>query len=106
MNDLPKRKKIRLEGYDYSSCGAYFVTLCVNIREPILWQNVGANCVRPLEKPPLSSIGMIVDNEIQKLNDIYKNVTIDKYCIMPNHIHMIILITLDENGRTQFAPRI
>ncbi|HPE94549.1 MAG TPA: transposase [Bacillota bacterium] len=102
--ELPKRKKIRLEGYDYSSAGVYFVTICVVNRNALLWNNVGANCVRPNELPPLSDIGKIVDNEIQKLNTIYENVVVDKYCIMPDHIHAIIMILSDESGRTKFAP--
>ncbi|MEG2389244.1 MAG: transposase, partial [Clostridia bacterium] len=46
----------------------------------------------------------IVDDEIQKLNTIYENVVVDTYCIMPDHIHAIIMVLSDENGRTQFAP--
>ena len=38
-----KRKKIRLEGYDYSSCGAYFITICVADRNRLLWQNAEAD---------------------------------------------------------------
>ncbi|HBL84560.1 MAG TPA: hypothetical protein DDZ99_06570 [Clostridiales bacterium] len=38
------------------------------------------------------------------LNTIYENATVDKYCIMPDHVHMIIFIFPDENVRTQFAP--
>ena len=102
--ELPKRKKIRLAGYDYTSTGAYFVTICVVDRNALLWNSVGANCVRPNELPPLSPIGKTVYNEIQKLNTIYENVVVDKYCIMPDHIHAIIMILPDEDGRTQFAP--
>ena len=101
--DLPQRKKTRLAGYDYASCGAYFVNICTADRHRLFWENVGANCVRP-NKPPLSDIGKTIDREIQKLNGIYKNVVVDKYTIMPDHIHMIIFIIPDENGRTQFAP--
>ena len=46
MNDLPKRKPIRILAYDYSSTGAYFITVCVHDRKPILW-NVGAATCRP-----------------------------------------------------------
>ena len=46
--DLPRRKKIRLEGYDYSANGLYFVTICVTEKYQVLWENVGANSVRPL----------------------------------------------------------
>ncbi len=42
--DLPKRKCIRLKGYDYSQNGAYFVTICIKNKEQLLW-NVGATFV-------------------------------------------------------------
>ena len=40
--DLPRRKKIHLEGYDYSANGLYFV-ICVTEKYQVLWENVGAN---------------------------------------------------------------
>ena len=54
--DLPKRKDIRLKNYDYSSPGAYFVTICTDNRKNYFWngsidpqkfnwRSVGANCV-------------------------------------------------------------
>ena len=46
MNELPKRKVIRIEDYDYSTPGAYFITVCISDRKPILW-NVGAADCRP-----------------------------------------------------------
>lgn len=104
--DLPKRKNIRLNDYNYSSNGAYFITICTKNKENLLWENVGANCVRPLEQLPLSKIGIVVENEIHKLNTVYENIKVDKYQIMPNHIHLIIFIYEDSNGRTQFAPTI
>ena len=55
---------------------------------------------------PLSNIGIIVDNEIKKLNSVYDAVWVDKYCIMPDHIHLILTIDTDKDGRTQFAPTI
>lgn len=102
---LPKRKSIRLNGYDYSSCGAYFVTLCTKDKKKLFWNSVGANCVRPNE-PPLSEIGKTVDYEINKISTIYNAVIIDKYVVMPNHIHMIIMILSDEHGRPQVAPTV
>lgn len=41
MNQLPKRKRQRLVGYDYSQSGAYFVTLCTHNRQNLLWNHVG-----------------------------------------------------------------
>lgn len=97
--DLPQRKNIRLNDYDYSQNGAYFVTVCVKGKHELLGE-VGANCVRPV----LSEIGVVVDNEISALSNVYKNVTVNKYVVMPNHIHMIIVIQFVDSGRTQFSP--
>lgn len=105
MNELPKRKYIRLKHFDYSTPGAYFITICTANRENLFWSDRRGELRSPANVP-LSDIGIIVDNEIQKLNTVYATVLVDKYCIMPNHIHMIISINADENGRTQFAPTI
>ena len=105
MNNLPKRKPIRIEDYDYSTPGAYFITICTANREKIFWSNRRGELRSPANVP-LSNIGMIVDNEIQKLSTVYDSVHVDKYCIMPDHIHFIISIDTDENGRTQFASTI
>lgn len=102
--DKFRRKRIRLENFDYSSDGAYFVTVCVIRKDMSLWKNVAANCVRQNITHDLSDIGKLVDNEIQKIETIYDSITVDKYCIMPDHIHMILLI--DTKWRTQFAPTI
>ncbi|MEG1016565.1 MAG: transposase [Oscillospiraceae bacterium] len=93
--ELPKRKKTRLEGYDYSSNGAYFVTICTYNREQILGDiNVGQG----LCSCRLSHIGRIVQDEIQKITNRYVGVKIDKYVIMPNHIHLIILLERQEQS--------
>ena len=117
MNDLPKRKPIRLEDYDYSTPGAYFITVCTANREKIFWSDrrgelrspddvVDTSDHRSPLSVELSGIGKIVDTEIQKMNIVYHAVRVDKYCIMPDHIHFIISINTDESGRTQFAPTI
>ena len=105
MIDLPKRRPVRIAGYDYSAAGAYFITVCTANREKIFWSD-GRGELRSPADIPLSDVGIIVDNEMQKLNTVYDAVRVDKYCIMPDHIHMILRIDTDENGRTQFAPTI
>ena len=47
MNELPKRKSIRIENYDYSNPGAYFIAVCTANREKIFWDSVGADNIRP-----------------------------------------------------------
>ena len=104
--ELPKRKKIRLENYNYSSAGAYFVTVCTQDRKKLFWSdntNVVADTIGP-KKVELSSAGEIVDDAINQISEHYKNVVVDKYCIMPDHIHLIIFILSDENGRIISAP--
>ena len=96
------RKHNRLKEYDYSQNGYYFITICTAERRKILCDiSVGANCVRP--KTTFSEIGKLVAENISILNDIYETVRVDKFVIMPNHIHLIVVI---QNGRTQFAPTI
>ena len=79
--ELPKRKDIRLKNYDYSSPGAYFVTICTENRKNYFWNgsidpqvfdwhSVGANCVRP-QNLPLSKIGKIVLDELEQWNQTY-----------------------------------
>ena len=96
MNNLPKRKAIRIEDYDYSIPGAYFITVCTANREKIFWSDRRGELCSPANVT-LSDIGMIVDNEIKKLNSVYDAVRVDKYCIMPDHIHFILSIDTDEN---------
>ncbi len=117
MNELPERKQIRIEDYDYSTPGAYFITVCTANRDRIFWSdrrgelrspadNVQTGDQRSPLPVELSDIGKIVDEEIQKMNTVYDAVRVDKYCIMPDHIHFILSIDSDENGRTQFSPTI
>lgn len=96
-----ERKDLRLKGYDYSRAGAYFVTVCTRDREKIFWEPVGATCGRP----PLSEMGKIVQNEIQHMSTIYPGIWVEKYVVMPNHIHLLICMdTGERDGRPQAAP--
>ncbi|WP_317855346.1 transposase [Chakrabartyella piscis] len=103
--DLPKRKQNRLANYDYSQNGAYFITICTKDKQNILWNEthvVGASSAR--QKYTLSDCGRIVDTAIMGIDKIYTTITIDKYVIMPNHIHMILVI--ENDGRALHAPTI
>ncbi|MBQ7837407.1 MAG: transposase [Clostridia bacterium] len=112
INEFPKRKRNRLEGFDYSANGSYFVTICIKGPDVSLWQGVGADSIRPdyelIEEIdfPLSQIGKVVETAIGNIPVCYDCVTVDKYCIMPDHIHMIISIHKQEDGRIISAPTI
>lgn len=105
MNDFPKRKSIRIENYDYSTPGAYFITVCTANREKIFWNGVGADIIRP-QNVPLSPIGKIVEQSILQMVDHYDNVTVDNYCVMPDHIHLILRFESDIDGRILSAPTV
>lgn len=92
---MDKRKSLRLAEYDYSHSGAYFVTICTHGRKQILSTiSVGEGlCPLPLIK--LTHIGKMVQSAIEFVNDNTENIVIDKYVIMPNHIHMIVIL---DNG--------
>ena len=103
MNELPNRKQIRIKDYDYSEPGAYFITICTVNREKILWNGVGADIIRP-QSVPLSAIGKIAEQGILQIAKHYKNISVDKYCIMPDHMHLILRIESDTCGRMISAP--
>jgi len=109
MNELQKRKPNRLKDYDYSQNGAYFVTICTQNRENLFGTIiVGATCGRP--RLHQSAVGEIVENEIKRLSQIYDGAYVDCYVVMPNHVHMAIIIRQNENafgnGRPQVAPTV
>lgn len=103
MNSLPKRKSIRVENYDYSAPGAYFITVCTANREKIFWDGVGADIIRP-QNVPLSAAGKIAAQAIHQIPSHYENVSVDKHCIMPDHIHLILRVEPDVHGRMVSAP--
>ena len=105
MNELPKRKQIRIEDYDYSTPGAYFITVCTTNREKIFWNCVGADIIRP-QNVPLSAAGKIVEQGIFQMAEHYDNVVVDKFCIMPDHIHLILRIESGIGGRMVSAPTV
>ena len=93
-----KRKNISLKEYDYSQNGGYFVTVCTQKRRNILSRiNVGEG-FHPLPVIELSEIGKEIENTINFINENYNNVFIDKYVIMPNHIHLIIFLGYENTG--------
>ena len=103
MEKLPRRKGNRLSGYDYSTAGYYFVTVCAEDMREWFGKIVGYAPPRVL-KCELSEHGLFVDTQIQKIDSIYSDASIDKYVIMPNHIHMIIVIK-NETRRGAFPTK-
>ncbi len=96
--ELPKRKRLRLQNYDYSSNGMYFVTICTKEKKPILSRVVGDDAHIVPKKIILKAYGEIVDKYINRINAVYDNITVENYIIMPNHIHLLLFIDRFNNG--------
>ena len=114
--DLPKRKSTRLKNFDYSSAGAYFVTICVRDRMHILSEITVGEGLAPPEiadltsadktsgiavgeglAPPeitvkLKPCGKIVKEQLQLIEIRFQGVTVEDYVIMPDHIHAVIFL--------------
>ena len=105
--DLPKRKSTRLKNFDYSSAGAYFVTICVRDRMQILSEivrtdltsadktigiAVGEGLAPPEITVKLKPCGEVVKEQLQLIEARFPSVTIEDYVIMPDHIHAVILL--------------
>lgn len=102
------RKTIRLIEYDYSNEGMYFITICTKDRKCLLSEIEECRCDDLSSRcrgehcssflPKLTAKGKVVEKYIKKIEEIYKNVELDEYVIMPNHIHMILVINRKQNN--------
>jgi len=91
-SDHPNRRRsTRLPGYDYTRPGAYFVTICAFHKRQILSEISE-------ERLFLSPIGLIVEDELKRFQILRRGIEIDRFVIMPNHVHLIIQIT-DESDK-------
>jgi len=84
----PRRKRLRLRGFDYSSSGAYFVTICTNGRLPLLGEVEN-------EEMRLSECGEIAHSCWLDLPLHYAHLDLDSFVIMPNHLHGILILRED-----------
>lgn len=121
--DLPQRKKNRLSGYDYSSAGAYFITVCTFNRRCLLSevvlnpdnQSVRQDDVGAIHESPVCSAellyeaaeirlkpyGKTVENVIKTLPQKF-GIVISDYVIMPNHVHFVVIV--DEERAIHESP--
>ncbi len=106
-NELPKRKSTRLKNFDYSSQGAYFVTICIRDRKQILSEivrtklpaaddaidlAVGEGLAPPEYRVKLKPCGEIVKEQLQLIENRFPSVSVEDFVIMPDHIHAVIFL--------------
>ena len=101
--ELPTRKKIRLEGYDYSQEGCYHITICVENGHEMLGNIDVGDGVLDVPFVELSEYGIIAEKRIAALDEYYEHISISKYVIMPNHIHILFSV-LNNKGGTSRTP--
>ncbi|MDX2138153.1 MAG: transposase [Chloroflexota bacterium] len=88
---LPQRKSPRLQGYDYRSNGAYFVTICSAQREWIFGEIVD-------DHMSLSAIGIIATRMWDAIPDHFPHVELDAFVVMPNHVHGVLVFASEPVG--------
>ena len=98
---LPKRKTPRLTGWDYSSPGAYFVTVCTREKQQLLGEVVGGG-IYDAPQMRLSMQGKAVEETLRQMKE-HDGVTVEKAVIMPNHIHLLLFVKERPGGSSQ-AP--
>ena len=99
--DYPSRKRLRLPEYDYGQTGLYFVTICTHVRQQDVLCSIepvgGGLCAAP--RPQLTALGEVVDAAISDIPRFNPGSEIDAYCIMPDHVHLIVALTGRHGGR-------
>ena len=93
------RRSIRMEGYDYSLPGAYFVTLLSHGRA-CLFGEIEGGIIRQ------SDIGKLVSDCWLRIPNYFNDIGLDDYVLMPNHLHGIILIHESVGKGEAFAETI
>jgi len=83
--EYSNRKSPRIPAYDYSSPNYYFITICTHNKECIFG-----------EPGRLNAYGKIAEINLLKIPDIFPAISIEKYVIMPNHIHGIFIVSESE----------
>ena len=102
-----ERKPNRIENYDYSQNGAYFITICTKNRQKILSKIFVGTPLPGCPRDACTELlwhGEIADRYIRQLNVFYEYLSVDKYVIMPDHIHLLITIC-DGHPRTGVPTR-
>ena len=85
-----QRKSPRIPNYDYSNPNYYFITICTHQRK----------CIFGTPKQ-LNQFGEIAKKHIQNLQNHYVDVRVDQFVVMPNHIHMILILGAENRANIE-----
>ena len=81
MMEFVKRKSPRIPGYSYSTPNYYFITICT----------AGKKCIFGAPDD-LNVYGKFAEENLLKIPELYPKIQLDKYVIMPNHLHGIFVV--------------
>lgn len=84
--DRLRRRSLRLQHHDYSTAGAYFITLCIQNRSCLLGK-IHQGHIQP------NPAGCMVAEIWRSLPQGFDHVDLDEFVVMPNHIHGILVLT-------------
>lgn len=82
---LHHRQSVRLRDYDYTTSGAYFITLVTHLHS-CLFGKLSENQIN------LNQLGKIAASELLRLENRFSNLTLDCWGMMPNHLHVVIVL--------------
>ena len=85
--ELPKRKSPRIPGYDYCATNFYFITICTCNKQCIFG-----------DPGELNWMGKCAEEYLRKITELHPNIRLDKYVVMPNHVHAILDVQNQEQN--------
>lgn len=91
-SSLPRRRSIRLHGYDYGLQGMYFVTICTHHRKLLFGEITNGKML-------LSPFGDMAHQEWEKIPERWPHITLGAFQVMPNHLHGILIIERPASNR-------
>ncbi len=94
--NLPNRKSVRLQNWDYRENAPYFITICTKDR----WHYFGKIENKKMIYTPVGAIANVLWYEMKNRN---KNIELGEFVVMPNHIHGILILQNDSVVRTGHA---
>jgi REP-associated tyrosine transposase len=92
LSDYPRRRPIRLPGYDYANPGAYFVTICAHERRCLFGRIADTQMIA-------NAFGKAVETCWLGLANHYAHLSLDAFIVMPNHIHGILFFDEAPEGQ-------
>ena len=84
---FPSRKNPRLKGFDYSSVNYYFITICTRNKQCLF--GLSGN---------LTPLGKLAEQGLQQIPLHFPEIRVDKYVVMPNHVHAILILKPGTTG--------